>query len=118
MAHDTTVCITVECDHCKVRAANSAGYPAHWATLAEALADLSGPAWGWSASSSSQTCAHCVQLMACRAAGHDWGEWQDMRWLGEAELAIRICQRCGRDEVVALECLQAGCRPALGASGE
>lgn len=105
MAHHVTLCVVVICDRCHVPALNPDGTAQHWPSLEQAVAELSGPPWSWSASASSQTCAACLDVLACLERDHDWGDWQTMEHLGEPGLAVRRCDRCGRDEVAPTYCL-------------
>lgn len=103
MAHDTTICVTVACDRCLVaahRPDDPTGQTAHWSSLDEALQELTAPAWGWAASHDVQICARRVAALTCQNHGHQWGEWQSASPLGRDDLGIRLCARCGVDEVV------------------
>jgi hypothetical protein len=84
-----------------------AGSPQHWPSAAQALADLSGPTWGWLADSDTQLCAACLAALTCQARGHHWGQWQELPEACEPDgehLLIRLCARCGRDEVTGASC--------------
>ena len=105
MAHTSTSCVFAVCDRCHLTALDSDGSPHHWRSFEEAIAELGAPPWSWSASSSSQVCASCLNALHCLELGHDWADWQSMDALGEPDLAIRLCARCGRDEVTSAECV-------------
>ncbi len=108
MTIESTVCVTPRCDRCHVPALDPAGTAHHWPTEAAALTDLSGPVWGWLAAPGTQICSACLAALTCQARGHDWGRWQDLPQAcgpdGE-DLLIRLCTRCGRDEVTDSACL-------------
>ena len=108
MSIETTSCITPRCDRCRVPAMNAAGTLPPPPAATEALADLSGPTWGWLADSGTQICPACLAALTCQARGHDWCRWQELPQACEPDgedLLIRVCVRCGRDEVTSPSCL-------------
>ncbi len=108
MTIESTVCVTARCDRCHVRASDATGTPHHWATEAAAITDLSGPPWGWLAASGTQICPACLAALTCQSRGHDWGRWQELPEACDPDgedLLIRVCARCGRDEVTSPTCL-------------
>jgi hypothetical protein len=105
MSHDSLICVTVRCGDCFVPARDLAG-PRHWPSLTAAVAELSGPPWGWSATLDTQICGTCLARQRCRSVDHDWGSWTEIPDLGlEEDLLLRVCERCGLDQVVAADCL-------------
>ena len=117
MSIETTSCITPRCDRCRVPAMNAAGTLPPPPAATEALADLSGPTWGWLAGSGTQICPACLAALAAAAnergvaralSFHNWGRWQELPQACEPDgedLLIRVCVRCGRDEVTSPSCL-------------
>lgn len=105
MSHDVALCVTIHCDRCLAPASSPDGPPRHWLDLATALRDL-GATLGWEASARQQICPSCVQTVTCQNVGHDWGPWRSMLPLGEKDLALRLCERCGQDEVASLDCFE------------
>lgn len=99
MCHKTTLCVRVTCDGCGAQATAPDGTPRHWPSLAEAAAELRDQD-RWEAGRYGQRCPRCIAAV-CAGRGHDWAPWASMRNLGEADLAIRVCGVCGRDEVAA-----------------
>ena len=100
------------CDSCGAPA-RCAGRPCRWPTRAVAVAELSGRAWGWSATSELLVCAGCLAARVCATTGHDWDTWADLgsedlsalgfdaavdstgaRTAGEPEWSARQCLRC------------------------
>ncbi len=88
MVHGVTSCVTVRCDRCHDAARGVDGRPGHW-----------------SVDEQSGTCPACVAVPTCLHRGHDWACWQSMRLLGEPSLVMRLCLRCGRDEVTGTDTL-------------
>lgn len=114
MSHDSVICVTVRCSSCLVPAQKHdldrpdrllAG-ARHWPSLTAAVAELSGPAWGWAATLDSQICSACLARQRCQSIGHDWGSWTDLTDLGlDEDLYLRLCERCGLDQVIPADCL-------------
>ena len=108
MTIESTPCVTTRCDRCHVPALDEAGTVHHWPTTADAISALSGPAWGWLADSGTQICPGCLAALTCQARGHDWGRWQELPEACDPDgedLLIRVCVRCGRDEVTSPTCM-------------
>jgi len=113
MSIESVLCVTPRCDRCLVPALDPTGAPHHWPSVADALADLSGPTWGWLADGDTQLCATCLAALTCQARGHDWGRWQELPEACDPDgedLIIRVCARCGRDEVASTDCVSTGSR--------
>lgn len=113
MSHDSVTCVTVRCSSCQVpahkhdldRPGHGLDGPQHWPSLDAAVAELSGPSWGWAASRDSQICSACLNRRQCQSVGHDWGTWTDLSDLGlDEDLLLRLCERCGLDQVLAADC--------------
>jgi hypothetical protein len=94
----------VRCGGCGIPAAAS-GRVWHWPSRPAAVSELSGPAWGWSATSDLQVCRGCLARRRCAQVGHDWDGWQAAEGIEEEDLSVRVCGRCGDDELVPTDCL-------------
>lgn len=105
MSHNSLACVVVRCDGCGTPALSASGEVMHWPDLAAAVGELSGPPWGWIATAEEQTCAACQARRECGRLGHEWGAWVELGALDPEELVIRVCDRCGRDEVTDSCCL-------------
>ena len=101
--------IAVSCDACS-RPARRYGTTHRWHSRAAAISDLSGPTWGWSATSELLVCARCLAQRICERTGHDWSGWQDLgpderQAIGDArdpdlqDWSLRNCYRCRVQEV-------------------
>lgn len=105
MSAFAVVWVSVCCDRCLLPGDVRAGPARPLAHLGAARADLSGPSWGWEASTATQMCARCVRALVCQNRGHDWEDWQPHRERAGGdtydELALRVCVRCGQDDVTA-----------------
>lgn len=98
----------VACDRCGTVATLEARV-AQWRDPERAVSDLCGPVMGWLATAVTQICPQCLARAVCASRGHEWSGWGEIPELLEpppgARLWIRMCGRCGADEVTEAEAL-------------
>lgn len=99
MSFDTTMCFVVTCDTCNT-VPSVDGHPCHWTTVTAAREVHTSQ--GWLFDGTRAECPACQLRRACSDHGHQWSAWQALSAIVEegAGLLIRVCARCGRDEVV------------------
>ena len=96
MAYEDVVCVRVRCDRCLVPGVTTTGQIRHWDQVGSALVELG--SLGWEVNGQVQICSRCVAARECEQGGHDWDDWRPVGPV-DPELSIRLCGRCGRDEV-------------------
>lgn len=106
MTLESVVRVVATCDRCG-QVARAGEQVVQWVDEEAALRDLSGPVMGWIACAQTQICGGCVARSVCGSRGHAWGEWAPVPAALEppagTSLVIRVCGRCGRDDVGEVE---------------
>lgn len=92
------------CSMCGNAALTADGTPRLWRRLEQAIAELTGPVWGWQARSAELVCASCLLGEQCQRGGHQWSKWKPLAWFGgDPGDVIRFCDVCVTNETARLE---------------